>query len=285
MFKDMKLWFAGVFCCLLIPLIPILPVSAASNYSVTYNSDTGMYDYLVFLPISDFSLSDDYVNDDNISLLSYRTTSSTESENAQLFDYNELSALSCSFSSSEDGYSIKLFTDAENGTDEKPFYSNASCLLDLAGKTVTCSYESLSSNVPDENSTIGFSFSSPDGDKYPKFEYGFKTLTYSFPENARDTRLRIFLVESTSHFVASGSYSVTVTGLMLNEGSKSLPWQPHKNHIPPDTTALDAMSPVMDFTTNLMDAISKNTYMLFALSIVFIGVAISVLQKVKGSLR
>lgn len=131
--------------------------------------------------------------------------------------------------SENNGYDITISANiTEAGSETSRKYINATAPLPdtFAGKTITFSYATWESNVPQEDANLGLMYK-VDGKSH---FHGAQTIT--IPENATNIYIRLFLVENASTTVPVGTYTVKFTGVMLNYGDTALPWEPYTGGIP-----------------------------------------------------
>lgn len=128
------------------------------------------------------------------------------------------------------GYDITISAKiAEVGSTTSPIYMSATVYLPsdtFAGKTITWSYATWESNVPNENRKLGLMY------KVDGKTHFYITQTTTIPENATDIYFRFFLIENASSTVPVGTYTVKFTGVMINYGDTALPWEPYTGGIP-----------------------------------------------------
>lgn len=128
------------------------------------------------------------------------------------------------------GYDITISAKiTEAGSTTSPIYMNATVYLPsdtFAGKTITWSYATWESNVPNEDLKLGLMY------KVDGKTHFYITQTTTIPENATDIYLRLFLIEKAASTVPVGTYTVKFTGVILNYGDTALPWEPYTGGIP-----------------------------------------------------
>lgn len=127
------------------------------------------------------------------------------------------------------GYDITVSTNiTEAGSETSRQHCNVIISLPdtLASKTITMSYATWETNVPQEKNKLGLMYN-VDGKIYFN-----TTRTVTIPENAINIYLRLFLVELASSTVPVGTYTAKFTGVMLNYGDTALPWEPYTGGMP-----------------------------------------------------
>ena len=131
----------------------------------------------------------------------------------------------CTVVTANNGYDITI---SANITETSRKYINAEAPLPdtFAGKTITWSYATWESNVPQENAKLGVRYNI-DGKTYFS-----KAQTVTIPENATNILFRLFLIEDTVKTVPVGTYTVKYTGVMLNYGDTALSWEPYTGGMP-----------------------------------------------------
>lgn len=131
----------------------------------------------------------------------------------------------CTVVTANNGYDITI---SANITETSRKYINAEAPLPdtFAGKTITWSYATWESNVPQENAKLGVRYNI-DGKTYFS-----RAQTVTIPENATNILFRLFLIEDTAKTVPVGTYTVKYIGVMLNYGDTALSWEPYTGGIP-----------------------------------------------------
>lgn len=127
------------------------------------------------------------------------------------------------------GYDITVSTNiTEAGSETSRQRCNVIISLPdtLASKTITMSYATWETNVPQEKNKLGLMYT-VDGKIYFN-----TTRTVTIPENAINIYLRLFLVELASSTVPVGTYTAKFTGVMLNYGDTALLWEPYTGGMP-----------------------------------------------------
>lgn len=151
---------------------------------------------------------------------------------AQLLDWRTIftNYLDRTVTIENNGYDITISAKiAEAGSTTSPIYMSTKVYLPsdtFAGKTITWSYATWESNVPNEDLKLGLMYK-VDG----KLIF-YTTQTTTIPENATDIYFRLFLIEKAASTVPVGTYTVKFTGVMLNYGDTALPWEPYTGGMP-----------------------------------------------------
>ena len=151
---------------------------------------------------------------------------------AQLLDWRTIftNYLDRTVTIENNGYDITISAKiAEAGSTTSPIYMNATVYLPsdtFAGKTITWSYATWESNVPNEDLKLGLMY------KVDGKTHFYITQTTTIPENATDIYLRFFLIEKASSTVPVGTYTAKFTGVMINYGDTALPWEPYTGGMP-----------------------------------------------------
>jgi hypothetical protein len=133
------------------------------------------------------------------------------------------------------GYDITIsanITEAGNETSRKYFNTEALLPNTFAGKTVTISYTTWETDVPNETAIIGLRYKLNEKLHYVTAVHPTILRTISILENATDIYFRLFLIENTANTVPVGTYTAKFTGVMLNYGDTALPWEPYTGGIP-----------------------------------------------------
>ena len=94
---------------------------------------------------------------------------------------------------------------------------------------MTLSYDGVNSDVPNERYVIGLMYNTDDGrTHYLSLQKDMpKSISVTLPENTTNLTLRLFITEFTSPTVPAGTYTVTIQGAMLTEGSEKKDWEPY----------------------------------------------------------
>lgn len=145
---------------------------------------------------------------------------------AQLLDWKTLYSTGIGTLVTENnGYDITI---SANITETGSNFVNAEAPLPdtVAGKTITWSYATWESNVPNEDLKLGLMY------KVDGKTHFYITQTTTIPENATDIYFRLFLIEKTSSTVPVGTYTAKFTGVMINYGDTALPWEPYTGGMP-----------------------------------------------------
>ncbi|WNV59456.1 hypothetical protein RJD28_08340 [Oscillospiraceae bacterium NTUH-002-81] len=138
---------------------------------------------------------------------------------------------------SDNSYTIQMTTTInESGSSSNKVYIAIQHVIegDFSGKTVTLSYDGVNSDVPNEKYVIGLMYDTDDGrTHYLSLQKDMsKSISVTLPENTTNLTLRLFITEVTSQTVPAGTYTVTIQGVMLTEGSEKKDWEPYTGRIP-----------------------------------------------------
>jgi hypothetical protein len=133
---------------------------------------------------------------------------------------------------SDNSYTIQMTTTInESGSLSNRVYIAINHVIegDFSGKTVTLSYDGVNSDVPNERYVIGLMYNTDDGrTHYLSLQKDMpKSISVTLPENTTNLTLRLFITEFTSPTVPAGTYTVTIQGAMLTEGSEKKDWEPY----------------------------------------------------------
>lgn len=133
---------------------------------------------------------------------------------------------------SDNSYTIQMTTTInESGSPSNRVYIAINHVIegDFSGKTVTLSYDGVNSDVPNERHVIGLMYNTDDGrTHYLSLQKDMpKSISVTLPENTTNLTLRLFITEFTSPTVPAGTYTVTIQGAMLTEGSEKKDWEPY----------------------------------------------------------
>ena len=133
---------------------------------------------------------------------------------------------------SDNSYTIQMTTTInESGSPSNRVYIAINHVIegDFSGKTVTLSYDGVNSDVPNERYVIGLMYNTDDGrTHYLSLQKDMpKSISVTLPENTTNLTLRLFITEFTSPTVPAGTYTVTIQGAMLTEGSEKKDWEPY----------------------------------------------------------
>lgn len=133
---------------------------------------------------------------------------------------------------SDNSYTIQMTTTInESGSPSNRVYIAINHVIegDFSGKTVTLSYDGVNSDVPNEKYVIGLMYNTDDGrTHYLSLQKDMpKSISVTLPENTTNLTLRLFITEFTSPTVPAGTYTVTIQGAMLTEGSEKKDWEPY----------------------------------------------------------
>lgn len=133
---------------------------------------------------------------------------------------------------SDNSYTIQMTTTInESGSLSNGVYIAINHVIegDFSGKTVTLSYDGVNSDVPNERYVIGLMYNTDDGrTHYLSLQKDMpKSISVTLPENTTNLTLRLFITEFTSPTVPAGTYTVTIQGAMLTEGSEKKDWEPY----------------------------------------------------------
>lgn len=133
---------------------------------------------------------------------------------------------------SDNSYTIQMTTTInESGSPSNRVYIAINHVIegDFSGKTVTLSYDGVNSDVPNERYVIGLIYNTDDGrTHYLSLQKDMpKSISVTLPENTTNLTLRLFITEFTSPTVSAGTYTVTIQGAMLTEGSEKKDWEPY----------------------------------------------------------
>lgn len=133
---------------------------------------------------------------------------------------------------SDNSYTIQMTTTInESGSPSNRVYIAINHVIegDFSGKTVTLSYDGVNSDVPNERYAIGLMYNTDDGrTHYLSLQKDMpKSISVTLPENTTNLTLRLFITEFTSPTVPAGTYTVTIQGAMLTEGSEKKDWEPY----------------------------------------------------------
>ncbi len=151
---------------------------------------------------------------------------------------------------SDNSYTIQMTTTInESGSPSNRVYIAINHVIkgDFSGKTVTLSYDGVNSDVPNERYVIGLMYNTDDGrTHYLSLQKDMpKSISVTLPENTTNLTLRLFITEFTSPTVPAGTYTVTIQGAMLTEGSEKKDWEPYTGGKP---------SPSPDYTQEIKNA-------------------------------
>ena len=154
--------------------------------------------------------------------------------------------------SSDNGYIFTLScTVQDNASSTNKIYKNIQFdATHLVGKTVTMSYDDWSNDVPDECGLFGLTWRVGNTTKYQYLFYPEKTKTVTIPSETTECRFKILLVEGASQTVKAGTYSATIKGLMVCEGSTAKSWEPYTGMQP---------SPSPDYPQEIVNAGNDNS--------------------------
>ena len=133
---------------------------------------------------------------------------------------------------SDNSYTIQMTTTInESGSPSNRVYIAINHVIegDFSGKTVTLSYDGVNSDVPNERYVIGLMYNTDDRrTHYLSLQKDMpKSISVTLPENTTNLTLRLFITEFTSPTVSAGTYTVTIQGAMLTEGSEKKDWEPY----------------------------------------------------------
>lgn len=152
---------------------------------------------------------------------------------AQLFDASSIKKNDkIQVEISDNSYTIQMTTTInESGSPSNRVYIAINHVIegDFSGKTVTLSYDGVNSDVPNERYVIGLMYNTDDGrTHYLSLQKDMpKSISVTLPENTTNLTLRLFITEFTSPTVPAGTYTVTIQGAMLTEGSEKKDWEPY----------------------------------------------------------
>lgn len=151
---------------------------------------------------------------------------------------------------SDNSYTIQMTTTInESGSPSNRVYIAINHVIegDFSGKTVTLSYDGVNSDVPNERYAIGLMYNTDDGrTHYLSLQKDMpKSISVTLPENTTNLTLRLFITEFTSPTVPAGTYTVTIQGAMLTEGSEKKDWEPYTGGKP---------SPSPDYPQEIVNA-------------------------------
>lgn len=182
----------------------------------------------------------------------YGKSTQVTTTGAQLIDINSFRK--------DDNYSVKIVnnysieltsTIEKDASDSNRVYSNVLIDADiLVGKTITMSYDEWNSNVPNETAIFGIMYDLNGGTKYYQINTASKIETVTIPLDAKNCRIRLFLVENASGTVKAGTYTAIIKGLMICEGTVAKSWEPYTGGKP---------SPSPDYPQEIVSALGNFT--------------------------
>ena len=142
----------------------------------------------------------------------YGKSTQVTTTGAQLIDINSFRK--------DDNYSVKIVnnysieltsTIEKDASDSNRVYSNVLIDADiLVGKTITMSYDEWNSNVSNETAIFGIMYDLNGGTKYYQINTASKIETVTIPLDAKNCRIRLFLVENASGTVKAGTYTAII---------------------------------------------------------------------------
>ena len=161
-------------------------------------------------------------------LILYGKSTQVTTTGAQLIDINSFQKDNRVSVKIVNNYSIELTSTIEkDASDSSKVYSNALIDADiLVGKTITMSHDEWNSNVPNETAVCGIMYDLNGGTKYYQINTASKIITVTIPLDAKNCRIRLFLVENASGTVKAGTYTAIIKGLMICEGTVAKSWEP-----------------------------------------------------------
>ena len=162
-------------------------------------------------------------------LILYGKSTQVTTTGAQLIDINSFRKDDRVSVKIVNNYSIELTSTIEkDASDSNGVYLNVLIDTDnLAGKTITMSYDEWNSNVPNETAISGIMYDLNGGTKYYQINTVSKIETVTIPLDAKNCRIRLFLVENASGTVKAGTYTAIIKGLMICEGTVAKSWEPY----------------------------------------------------------
>ena len=162
-------------------------------------------------------------------LILYGKSTQVTTTGAQLIDINSFQIDNSVSVKIVNNYSIELTSTIEkDASDSNRVYSNVLIDADnLAGKTITMSHDEWNSNVPNETAIFGIMYDLNGGTKYNQINTVSKTKTVTIPLDAKNCRIRLFLVENAPGTVKAGTYTAIIKGLMICEGTVAKSWEPY----------------------------------------------------------
>ena len=162
-------------------------------------------------------------------LILYGKSTQVTTTGTQLIDINSFQKDNRVSVKIVNNYSIELTSTIEkDASDSNRVYSNVLIDADnLAGKTITMSHDEWNSNVPNETAIYGIMYDLNGGTKYYQINTVSKIETVTIPLDAKNCRIRLFLVENASGTVKAGTYTAIIKGLMICEGTVAKSWEPY----------------------------------------------------------
>lgn len=185
-------------------------------------------------------------------LILYGKSTQVTTTGAQLIDINSFQKDNRVSVKIVNNYSIELTSTIEkDASDSSKVYSNALIDADiLVGKTITMSHDEWNSNVPNETAVCGIMYDLNGGTKYYQINTASKIITVTIPLDAKNCRIRLFLVENASETVKAGTYTAIIKGLMICEGTVAKSWEPYTGGKP---------SPSPDYPQEIQSALGNFT--------------------------
>ena len=185
-------------------------------------------------------------------LILYGKSTQVTTTGAQLIDINSFQKDNRVSVKIVNNYSIELTSTIEkDASDSSKVYSNALIDADiLVGKTITMSHDEWNSNVPNETAVCGIMYDLNGGTKYYQINTASKIITVTIPLDAKNCRIRLFLVENASGTVKAGTYTAIIKGLMICEGTVAKSWEPYTGGKP---------SPSPDYPQEIQSALGNFT--------------------------
>lgn len=160
----------------------------------------------------------------------YGKSTQVTTTGAQLIDINSFQKNNMISVKIVNNYSIELtFTVEKDASDSSKVHLKVLINADiLVGKTITMSYDEWNSNVPNEIAVCGIAYNINEEQYYENLKNsGIKTKTVTIPLDAKNCRVRLFLVESAATTVKAGTYTAIIKGLMICEGTVAKSWEPY----------------------------------------------------------
>jgi hypothetical protein len=161
-------------------------------------------------------------------LILYGKSTQVTTKGTQLIDINSFQKDNSVSVKIVNNYSIELTSTIEkDASDSNRVYSNVLIDADnLAGKTITMSYDEWNSNVPNETAVCGIMYNI-NGKNYYEHLKNSRIKTVTIPLGAKDCKVRLFLIENASTTVKAGTYTAIIKGLMICEGTVAKSWEPY----------------------------------------------------------
>lgn len=150
---------------------------------------------------------------------------------AQLIDINSVRKNNSLSVKIVNNYSIELTSTIEkDASGSNKVYLSTTIDADiLAGKTITMSCDEWNSNVPNETAIFGIAYNINGKNIYEHVysNSNSKIKTVTIPLDAKDLKVRLFLIEIASATVKAGTYTAIIKGLMICEGTVAKSWEPY----------------------------------------------------------